>query len=276
MEFSPDHRDRFITGVIGLAIILLLVGYTSKPIFFVFILLINFFALNEFYDFVPLSKMSRLFGIVAGMVLSGSFFYLDSSGLFVYKAGACIAGIGFAFCLVKIRSFKNSEKQYSVLEKHGTGIFIIVFLLSHLIWLRGLENGQRLVFFLFTIIFCGDTFAFYGGKLYGTHKLSPKISPGKTQEGAIFGLIGSVLGGLVFAFFFFPKASYGIIMFLSGIAGILGQLGDLWESVLKREAKVKDSGKLLPGHGGVLDRLDSFFFSAPFLYYVIKFQESLL
>ena len=130
-----------------------------------------------------------------------------------------------------------------------------------------------LVFFLLTIIFSGDTFAFYGGKLFGKHKLSPKISPGKTQEGAILGLLGSILGGLVFAFFFFPESSFLVIIFLAGIVGILGQLGDLWESVLKREAKVKDSGNCLPVHGGVLDRIDSLFFSAPFLFYVLIFQE---
>jgi len=271
MGFSKDHRDRLLTGVIGLAIIFLVVGYSSKPIFFVFILLVNFFALKEFYDLVSTSKISRFVGITVGIILSGGFFYLEEPGLF-----ACIAGVGFSFCMVKIVTVKNSANQNSDLKKHLIGIFVIVFFLSHLIWLRGLDKGRLLVFFLLTIIFSGDTFAFYGGKIFGKHKLSPKISPGKTQEGAILGLIGSILGALVFAFFFFPESSCLVIIFLAGIAGILGQLGDLWESVLKREAKVKDSGNCLPGHGGVLDRLDSLFFSAPFLFYVIIFQERLL
>ncbi len=271
MGISKDHRDRLLTGLIGLAIIFLFVGYSSRPIFFVFILLVNLFALKEFYDLVSISKNSRFVGIVLGIILSGGFFYLEKSGLF-----ACIAGLSFSFCLFKIVTFKNLATQESNLKKHLIGIFVIVFLLSHLIWLRSLDQGRPLFFFLLTIIFSGDTFAFYGGKLFGEHKLSPKISPGKTQEGAILGLIGSILGGLVFAFFFFPASSFLVIIFLAGIAGILGQLGDLWESVLKREAKVKDSGKCLPGHGGVLDRLDSLFFSAPFLYYAIIFQEGLL
>ena len=276
MGFSKDHRERLLTGVSGLAIIFLVVGYSSKPIFFVFILLVNLFALKEFYDLVSISKISRLVGIILGIILSGGFFYLEKPGLFACKAGACIAGVSFSFCLLKIVTFKNSANQNSDLKKHLIGIFVIVFLLSHLILLRGLDQGRLLVFFLLTIIFSGDTFAFYGGKLFGKHKLSPKISPGKTQEGAIVGLIGSILGGLAFAFFFFPESSFLKIIFLAGIVGILGQLGDLWESVLKREAKVKDSGNCLPGHGGFLDRLDSLFFSAPFLFYVLIFQERLL
>jgi len=276
MGFSKDHRDRLLTGVIGLAMIFLVVGYSSKPIFFVFILLVNLFALKEFYDLVSISKISRLVGIILGIILSAGFFYLEKPGLFACIAGVGIAGVGFSICLVKIVTFKNSATRYSDLKKHLIGIFVIVFLLSHLIWLRGLDKGPLLVFFLFTIIFSGDTFAFYGGKLFGKHKLSPKISPGKTLEGAILGLIGSILGGLVFAFFFFHASSFLVIIFLAGIAGILGQLGDLWESVLKREAMVKDSGNCLPGHGGVLDRLDSLFFSAPFLFYVNIFQERLL
>jgi len=271
MGFPKEHRDRLITGVIGLAVILLVVGYNSKPIFFVFMLLLNLFALNEFYALVSISKISRLLGTIAGIILSGGFFYLEEPALF-----AGIAGAGFSFCLYKIVTFKNQENHYSDLTKHFIGIFVIVFLISHLIWLRGLYQGRLLFFFLLTMVYSGDTFAFYGGTLLGKHKLAPRISPGKTQEGAILGLIGSVLGGLVFAFFFFPKTSIMVIIFLAGIAGILGQLGDLWESALKREAKVKDSGNFFPGHGGVLDRLDSLFFSAPFLYYAVAFQEKLL
>ncbi|HPD60881.1 MAG TPA: phosphatidate cytidylyltransferase [Thermodesulfobacteriota bacterium] len=271
MGFSNDHRDRLLTGLIGVAIIFLVVGYSSKPIFFVFILLVNLFALKEFYDLVSISKISRLVGIILGMILSGGFFYFERPGLFAW-----IAGASFSFCLFKIVTFENPVNQHSDFKKHLIGIFVIVFLLSHLIWLRGLNQGRLLVFFLLAIIFSGDIFAFYGGKLFGRHKLSPKISPGKTQEGAFLGLIGNILGGLIFAFFFFPEFSFLTIIFFAGIAGILGQLGDLWESILKREAKVKDSGKCLPGHGGVLDRMDSLFFSAPFFYYVIIFQERLL
>ena len=271
MGFSKNHRDRLLTGVIGLAIVFLVVGYGSKPIFFVFILLVNLFALKEFYDLVSISKISRFVGISLGIILSGVFFYFEKPVMFAW-----IAGAGFSFCLFKIVTFENPTNQDSDLKKHLIGIFVIVFLLSHLIWLRGLDKGRPLVFFLLTVTFSGDTFAFYGGKLFGTHKLSPKISPGKTREGAILGLIGNILGGLVFAFFFFSEVSLLAIIFFAGIAGILGQLGDLWESILKREAKVKDSGKCLPGHGGVLDRMDSLFFSAPFLYYAIIFQERLL
>jgi hypothetical protein len=124
MGISKDHRDRLLTGLIGLAIIFLFVGYSSRPIFFVFILLVNLFALKEFYDLVSISKNSRFVGIVLGIILSGGFFYLEKSGLF-----ACIAGLSFSFCLFKIVTFKNLATQESNLKKHLIGIFVIVFLL---------------------------------------------------------------------------------------------------------------------------------------------------
>ena len=271
MEFSKDHRNRWITGVVGIIIVFLVVGYCSKPIFFIFMLLVNLAALKEFYGLVSISKSSRFVGIGLGLFLTSGFFYLKAPALL-----GLMAGIGFSFCLLNILKFKTTEPLNTDFKKHSIAIFIVTFFLSHLIWLRDLDEGQRWIFFLLVVIFTGDTFALYGGKLFGKHKLSPAISPKKTIEGSLAGLIGNVFAGLIFSYFFFPGFSWSIVLFLAGIFGILSQLGDLWESVLKRECMVKDSGNYLPGHGGFLDRLDSLFFSAPFLYYFIVYQEGLL
>lgn len=129
-----------------------------------------------------------------------------------------------------------------------------------LIW--NLPDGSHWLAWTIALIAAGDTAAYYAGSIWGKRKLLPKVSPGKTIEGAIAGLGGNVLAGMVYGAFFEPVSGMkGLMMALS--IGIAGQLGDLTESMLKRGAGVKDSGWLFPGHGGVLDRLDSLLFASP-------------
>jgi phosphatidate cytidylyltransferase len=134
-------------------------------------------------------------------------------------------------------------------------------LLGFLVWLP-----RHLVLVLMGTIWAGDAAAYYGGRALGRHKLAPTISPNKTVEGSIAGLAGSVLAGVGLGSLLlsFPIALLAIASFAAGIAG---QLGDLAESALKRSAGVKDSSSLLPGHGGMLDRLDSLLFAAPVFFW---------
>jgi len=250
--------------VVGLTIVLLVVGYGSKPIFFLFTLLIIFLVLKEFYDLPSCGTGSKISGIALGLALTGGFYALDKPSLV-----ALMAGIGCLLCFLVITGFQNKKNSTADIEKHFIGIYIITFLLSHFIWLRDLTAGKQWIFFLFSVVFAGDTFALYGGKFCGHHRLASRISPGKTVEGTIIGLIGNCVGGVLFAFFFLSGFSIRALLLLSVVLGVLGQLGDLWESILKREANVKDSGWLLPGHGGFLDRVDSMLFTTPFLYYFI-------
>ncbi len=135
--------------------------------------------------------------------------------------------------------------------------------------------GVWLVFFPLVIIWICDTFAMFGGMLIGGPKLAPVVSPGKTRAGGIAGVVGSLAVGAVFAWWVFPAAgvaaSAPAVLIIALALSVLGQLGDLLESLFKREAGVKDSGTLIPGHGGVLDRFDSLYFALPvsaFLYRV--------
>jgi len=138
-------------------------------------------------------------------------------------------------------------------------------------------DGKQWVLFLIATVWAGDISAFLSGSLFGRHKLYPKISPNKTFEGSAGGIVGSVFVALSFTLLFIPQLEIGLCILLAIGLGVLGQLGDLTESMLKRSAKVKDSGSLIPGHGGMLDRLDSFLFSAPFLHYSLLYllKESL-
>ena len=144
--------------------------------------------------------------------------------------------------------------------------------------------GFSMVAFPLAVTWINDTFAYFGGRKFGKHKLIPRVSPGKTREGTIAGLIGSVLTAVIYGHFVFDQwlgipfnPLYGVIGGLLLSAGAV--IGDLAESLLKREAGVKDSGTLLPGHGGVLDRFDALYFTLPiaywFLYFVLQFGGGL-
>jgi phosphatidate cytidylyltransferase len=134
-----------------------------------------------------------------------------------------------------------------------------------------MTNGRLWVLFLIVTIWAGDIFALLSGSFLGRHKLYPKISPNKTFEGLGGAIIGSIIVAFAYAWFFLPHLEKGACILLAIGLGILGQFGDFTESMLKRSAQVKDSGTLIPGHGGMLDRLDSFLFSAPFLHYSLLF-----
>lgn len=131
-------------------------------------------------------------------------------------------------------------------------------------------NGARWFLFLLLVIFAGDTFAFFGGKFFGRHKLNPSLSPKKTMEGALVGVFGSLTASFGFWFFARPDLSLALILAFGLVGGIVGQTGDLLMSLIKRVSQVKDSGRLLPGHGGVLDRIDGVLLACPVIYTLAK------
>jgi phosphatidate cytidylyltransferase len=130
-----------------------------------------------------------------------------------------------------------------------------------------LDKGALWIFFVLVLAFAGDIVALYAGKYLGKHKLVPLISPGKTVEGLIGLVFGSTLACLIFSYYFLPEISLIQIAILSVTGSIIGQLGDICESAIKRNYGLKDASSLLPGHGGILDRLDCLIFIAPFVYY---------
>ena len=152
------------------------------------------------------------------------------------------------------------------------GVVYVALLGGFIISLRVIVSpipdlASKLLTLFFIVVFAGDTLAYYTGRTLGRHKLAPRISPGKTIEGAIGGLAGNVAAGFIAHYTFFPELPLLHVVPLGIVMGVLGILGDLYESMLKRGAEVKDAGKLVPGHGGLLDRLDSMVFNAPLLYY---------
>ena len=149
------------------------------------------------------------------------------------------------------------------------GVLWVAGTLGHFILIRNLESGRFLLFFIFLTVWVGDTAAYYGGRKLGRNPLIPLISPKKTIEGAICGLAASASAG-VLAHFWFLGELLTHCLIMGFFCGIIGQFGDLAESVIKRNAGMKDSGGLIPGHGGVLDRVDSLMFAGPAVYFYYK------
>jgi phosphatidate cytidylyltransferase len=157
------------------------------------------------------------------------------------------------------------------------GVVYVVVLGGHLVAVRtGFDQqlSAHLLSFFFLILMGADTGAYYVGRAIGKHKLAPTISPGKTWEGVAGGILAALALAVVAHFWFFKELPLKWALPLAGVMVILGILGDLTESALKRGAGAKDAAKILPGHGGVLDRLDSLLFNAPLIYYFAHFYFS--
>lgn len=129
--------------------------------------------------------------------------------------------------------------------------------------LLNLPNGESWFAGLLAIVFAGDTTAYFAGRFFGKHKLHEVISPKKTIEGSLGSLVGAAIAGLIMAKFFIPEVHVAAMIALALVTNLFAQVGDLFESLLKRVSDVKDSGGIMPGHGGILDRLDGVYFSAP-------------
>lgn len=163
------------------------------------------------------------------------------------------------------------------------GAWYIGWLISHFVLLRnlqtplhdgfltslGLSSGAAWVYLVFAITWLQDTSAYFVGRRWGKHRMAPVLSPKKTWEGAIGGLLGSIVGGVAGVMLFGLPMSLGAAVVLGFVGGIVGPLGDLAESLIKRQVGLKDAGHLIPGHGGLLDRADSLLFTAPVLFYLI-------
>jgi phosphatidate cytidylyltransferase len=180
-------------------------------------------------------------------------------------------------CIISVPLFSRSPLEESLKDGAMTffGVLYIGLTLSTLSMTRLLPQGEWLIFFLLLVTWASDTGAYYIGTLYGRHRLAPRISPKKTVEGLVGGLIGAIIIGYVARWWFLPELSGLDCLVLAILLTIAGLWGDLTESVMKRSVGMKDSGGILPGHGGMLDRLDSLLFAAPAFYYYVTLASRL-
>ncbi len=225
------------------------------------------------YSRLTIPKADKV-GMALGMFLGGFLIvFIYWRGLYILPWFLVVAI--FLFFLYSLVSYKDVSSTIINVGIWLLGFLYIPFLLSFMVLVRELEYGKWWLFFLFAVIWGNDTFAYYIGGWFGKHKLSPIISPKKTVEGALGGLVGGGGVALLFHYLVFDGASVlGLVIFAIFLS-VIGQIGDLFESLLKRSVGAKDSGFIIPGHGGILDRIDSIIFSLPLLYYYLRWQEGL-
>lgn len=180
---------------------------------------------------------------------------------------ALIALMIMSVFIVFLWRVNETNFDVSSVAKVIFGMVYIPLLASHFILLRKLESGVYWIILVLVIAIIGDTVALYVGKSIGKRKLIPLVSPGKTVEGTLGLIAGATAAACLFGYLLLPSVPFIHFLILGFVGGIIGQLGDLCESAIKRNYGRKDASSLLPGHGGLMDRMDSLIFVAPFVYY---------
>jgi len=261
--------SRAIIFILGIPAIILLTWNGGIP-FFILIALIALIAQMEYYHLQRCKAMHPydIPGILGGLVWLAMIQFWPAWAIPVLL---CIFVLFFLGSL-----WHNPEGVSFDLSTTVLGFVYIPFFLSTLLYLRGapeIHSRAEWVIMLLVSLWACDTFAYIFGSLFGKVPIAPKLSPRKTLEGTVAGLFGALLVPQIFFLFGWIGASAGHrqLLVFGLLIGIFGQLGDLIESALKRDAKVKDSGHLLLGHGGVLDRFDSLFLAAPVIYIYLHY-----
>jgi phosphatidate cytidylyltransferase len=263
---------RFLTALVGAPLFLAALFFGGLPLFFV-VLGIVWLGVREFYTLAEETGYPcySIFGqIVAILWLASIFVNGGSIGVSIDNLGTP-AVLTLIFIALIARSILRKPSETSLSEWSVTffGLFYVAWSLSHLLLLRDLRpNGMGIVFFLVSIIWTADTLAYLVGVRFGKRRIAEAVSPKKSWEGTLAGLMGAALVGLVFQSTLLRLVLNPLEAVLLSIGtAVVALISDLGESLLKRGAGVKDSSLLLPGHGGILDRFDSFILAAPFFYY---------
>jgi phosphatidate cytidylyltransferase len=265
---------RVVTAIVLIPVIYSVVRYLPPLYFLLFVAACVLIGQYEFYRFYYRAfNIFSLLGLIFGFALLLSFYAEgNSAGAKGVVLSAIVLLVLTGFLLLKA-NVRDALTGASVIV---FGVLYMAWPFGHLISLRYLINGQRLIFFILIVTWGVDTGAYYTGRLFGRHKLSPHISPGKTVEGAVGGVVSAVGAAFFAGWLFLPELSVNHTVFMGVIFGVVSQIGDLSESMLKRSAGVKDSGHILPAHGGMLDRVDSLIYTIPvFYYYIIYFMPEI-
>ncbi|MFA6497995.1 MAG: phosphatidate cytidylyltransferase [Desulfurivibrionaceae bacterium] len=263
---------RLITGVLASAAWLLLLLWGPFPLFWLAITTLTAVALTEYLTIVLPALNRRARG---PLILFG---LLPLVGAYSGEPTGLICGLSLALVVLLLHTlarYASLSQPYEVISRGGFGYLYLSLCSAHLILLMVMPQGRAWLLLLTAITAASDTAAFYTGSKFGRHKLCPAISPGKTWEGFAGGLAGSLGAALLVQHFFLPEQGLLWVCLIVLLLGCLGAAGDLSESVIKRAFGAKDSGNLLPGHGGLLDRIDSLLLTAPVLYYLLYLQTGL-
>ncbi len=262
-------RKRVPTALVLLILVFLVIQFSPHLGFFLFLQIIILASLFEFYNLFRLKKLfpQKALGVLLALIISTSFYFESFS--FELALFLCL----FLSGLYYVITFNRLEKLVTFPASVSLTLFgplYLSFTLNFFYPLRE-ERGPFYIYFLFAVIFLGDTGAYFFGKLWGRKKMVPMASPRKTWEGSFGGILFAVLGALLAQQTFLKSIPLWKALLSGILVHAVAQLSDPLESLFKRAVGVKDSSKVLPGHGGVLDRMDSLILGTPFFYYLIKF-----
>lgn len=258
-------RTRLISGIVLMAIAIALLVYGSYPLFWV-ITGISIIGLFELYRAVGMEKtLPAVVGYISSIVVD--ILILDDAYEYLLMWLILTLMVMMACYVIAYPKF-NSEQMTMLFF----GLIYVTVMLSFVFKVRFVANGILLVWLIFIGAWGSDTCAYCVGKLCGKHKLPSELSPNKTIEGCVGGIIGAALIGFLFALVFFDNTEYWWkFAVIGGVSSVISQIGDLTASAIKRNHDIKDYGKLIPGHGGILDRFDSIIFIAPVVFYLVTF-----
>lgn len=276
-------KTRILTAAVALPILIaaIILPLWWRESVWLFVAIAAFAMAAGLFEFYSLSKKLELKADAAIGYLGAAALFIG----FVFDAPAkapeliLLTLALFVIVLLITQTFRFQKDFSKMLTGVGVtllGVLYVAFLGGFLVAMRvGFESGfnlsTKLLGYFFIVVFMSDTGAFYAGRAFGKHKLAPTISPGKTVEGLIGGLLAAAAGAAIATYAFFHELPLQFSIPLAVILTAVGVLGDLAESAMKRGAGAKDAASILPGHGGFLDRLDSLLFGAPILYYFARF-----
>lgn len=271
---------RLASGIVYAALIFF--GTTGHP--WLFAGLMGLFLIACLIEFFAITELKEKLYIGLSIIGSAAVFYYFSDYLFTGNSAFVMQSLSFAgpilFILAIYTIFFSSNELYIDFGKATVAVIYIAvpFSLALTIPLAHMSLGREIItpdiFYIFLLIWISDSLAYVVGSLMGKHKFAPKISSGKTWEGFVGGAVSTIIGGYIIEHYIATNSPYNW-MIIGIIVALAAPIGDLAESKLKRLFNAKDSGKLIPGHGGFLDRLDSFIFVIPMVYLYLLLNQVL-
>ncbi len=270
-------RTRLATAAVAIPLLVWLIVWNPWSLFTWLVASAALVGVTEYFTMAfPDRPADRLFGIVAGALLVIAMI-VPSHDL----SGMAISGVVVASLILALARSDDMRRGVDAAATTMLGVLYAAFLLPHYVWMHALPDpespaaasvgGWRWIMLTVVIAMAGDVGGYFGGRYFGKRKLMPEVSPGKTVEGTIGAILANVAGAVFCKVVFFHTLGRMEVVAFALAVGCLAQVGDLCESMLKRAFGAKDSGWIIPGHGGVLDRIDSLVFPAPLVYYYARF-----
>jgi len=268
-----QHIKRWITALILIPMLLWVLIKGNLLLFAVLVSLVALFAIREYLRIIfendgkSISNTIKIISYTVSMTLIISACLGSLEILFLIFAMNLMA-----LSIFVLSRFADNHGIFDIISKQVLGVVYIPVSLSLLIFIKEFDGGTFWIIWLLIVTFANDTGAFYSGTFLGKNALAPNISPNKTIEGSLGGMAASIITGFIFYQCCFNDLSLSFLTIpASFLLSIAGQIGDLFESAMKRASKIKDSGRILPGHGGILDRIDGLLFAIPVLYVYLVF-----